>query len=146
MKVIFLDFNGIVDTYEDMDEINLGNLERLKKLCELCNASIVYSSSNRYSKFGKELIIKMMELGLNIVGLTPKLGSREEEINKYLEEHLEIDNYVVLDDDYDMDFRDRMIKLPMQGPGSLGFTEEYYDKAIKVLGIVKDKESIYGRK
>jgi hypothetical protein len=34
----------------------------------------------------------------------------------------------------------------MQGPGSLGFTEEYYDKAIKVLGIVKDKESIYGRK
>lgn len=146
MKVIFLDFNGIVDTYEDMDEINLGNLERLKKLCELCNASIVYSSSNRYSKFGKELIIKMMELGLNIVGLTPKLGSREEEINKYLEEHPEIDNYVVLDDDYDMDFGDRMIKLPMQGPGSLGFTEEYYDKAIKVLGIVKDKESIYGRK
>ena len=138
MKVIFLDFNGIVDTYEDMDEINLGNLERLKRLCELCNASVVYSSSNRYSKFGKELIIKMMELGLNIVGLTPKLDSREEEINKYLEEHPEIDNYVVLDDDYDMDFGDRMIKLPMQGPGSLGFTEEYY-VVIHSVGLFFDR-------
>ena len=103
MKVIFLDFNGIVDTYEDMDEINLGNLDRLKKLCELCNASVVYSSSNRYSRFGKELVSKMMELGLDIVGVTPKLGSREEEIRAYLEEHPEIDNYCVLDDDYDMD-------------------------------------------
>ena len=146
MKVIFLDFNGIVDTYEDMDEINLDNLERLKKLCTLCNASVVYSSSNRYSRFGRELISKMMELGLNIIGVTPKLNSREEEIRKYLEEHPEIDNYVILDDDYDMDFGNRMIKLPMQGPGSLGFTEEYYDKAVNVLGIVKDKENIYGRK
>ena len=146
MKVIFLDFNGIVDTYEDMDEINLDNLERLKKLCTLCNANVVYSSSNRYSRFGRELISKMMELGLNIIGVTPKLNSREEEIRKYLEEHPEIDNYVILDDDYDMDFGNRMIKLPMQGPGSLGFTEEYYDKAVNVLGIVKDKENIYGRK
>lgn len=146
MKVIFLDFNGIVDTYAEMDEINLGNLERLKKLCELCNASVVYSSSNRYSAFGKELISKMMELGLNIIGVTPKLNSREEEISKYLEEHPEVDNYCVLDDDYDMKvFGNRMIKLPMQAPGSMGFTEEYYDIAIDVLGVVKDKESRYGR-
>ena len=146
MKVIFLDFNGIVDTYDEMDEINLGNLERIKKLCELCNASVVYSSSNRYSRFGKELISKMMELGLDIIGVTPKLDSREEEISKYLEEHPEIDNYCVLDDDYDMkSFGNRMIKLPSQMTGSMGFTEEYYDKAIKVLGIVKDKESSYGR-
>lgn len=30
MKVIFLDFNGVLDTYERMDEINFDNLERLK--------------------------------------------------------------------------------------------------------------------
>ena len=93
MKVVFLDFNGIVDTYEDIIQITQ---KRLKKLL--------------------------------------------------LEEHPEIDNYVILDDDYDMDFGNRMIKLPMQGPGSLGFTEEYYDEAVKVLGIVKDKENMYGRK
>lgn len=146
MKVIFLDFNGIVDTYENMDEINLDNLNRIKRLCELCNASVVYTSSSRYSLFGKKLISKMMELGLNIIGVTPRLDSRENEISKYLDEHPEIDNYCVIDDDYDMDvFGERMIKLPVQGPGSLGFTEEYYDKAIKILGIVKDKENKYGR-
>ena len=50
MKVIFLDFNGIVDTYEDLDVINMDNLNRLKKLCNETGSSIVYTSSNRFSK------------------------------------------------------------------------------------------------
>ena len=147
MKVIFMDFNGILDTYDKIDEINISNLERLKNVCELCDAKVVYSSSNRYSKFGKDLIIQMIEMGLNIVGVTPKLSSRQEEILKYLEDNREIDNYCILDDDYDMKiFGDRMLKLPTQGPGSMGFTDEYYEKAIHILGIEKEMGNIYGRK
>ena len=45
MNVIFLDFNGVLDTYENMDEINEGNLQRLKHIVDETNAKIVISSS-----------------------------------------------------------------------------------------------------
>ena len=144
MKVVFLDFNGIVDTYEDLDEINVDNLNRLIELCDLTGSRVVYSSSNRNSKFGRELVLKMMEMGLDIIGFTPKLegkSNRELEIQTYLEEHPEIENYCILDDDYEMpSMEDRLVKLPVQSPGSMGFTEEYFNKAIKVLGIREDKK------
>jgi nucleoside-diphosphate-sugar epimerase len=142
MKVIFLDFNGIVDTYEEMDEINLDNLNRLIELCRLTDSKVVYSSSNRLSRFGRELVLKMIEQGLDIIGVTPKLdGNREEEIQTYLREHNEIINYCILDDDFDMPSMDEhLVKLPLQGPGSLGFTEEYFYKALKVLGLSEKKD------
>lgn len=34
MNVIFLDFNGVLDTNEKMDEIDRNNLLRLKKIVE----------------------------------------------------------------------------------------------------------------
>lgn len=45
MNVIFLDFNGVLDTYENMDEINKENLQRLKHIIEETNAKVVISSS-----------------------------------------------------------------------------------------------------
>ena len=32
MKVVFLDFNGVLDTYDEMDVIDKSNLNRLKKI------------------------------------------------------------------------------------------------------------------
>ena len=34
MNVIFLDFNGVLDTYENIDEINIDNLKRLKNIVD----------------------------------------------------------------------------------------------------------------
>lgn len=45
MDVIFLDFNGVLDTYENMDEINEGNLQRLKYIVQETNSKVVISSS-----------------------------------------------------------------------------------------------------
>lgn len=138
MKVIFLDFNGILDTWENMDEINEDNLNRLKRLVNETGANVVYSSSNRYSRFGKEIMLNLISNGINIIGVTPKLGERELEIKSYLETHEEIDNYCILDDDYDMNsMKEHMVKLPLQSEGSLGFTEEYYNEALNILGIKK---------
>ena len=141
MKVIFLDFNGIVDTYEEMDEINIDNLNRLIELCRLTDSKVIYSSSNRMSRFGRELVIRMSEEGLDIIDVLPKIdGNREEEIQSYLREHEEISNYCILDDDFDMpSMEDKLVKLPLQGPGSLGFTEEYFYKALRVLGLSEKK-------
>lgn len=151
MKVIFLDFNGIVDTYEDLDVVNMDNLNRLKKLCEITGSRIVYTSSNRFSKFGRELLSEMISKGLDIIDVTPKIeNKREEEIKMYLSCNAEIDNYCILDDDFDMpSMKDHLVKLPVQAPGSLGFTEEYYEKALKILGIKKELDNGglgYGRK
>ena len=44
MKVIFLDFNGVLDTYDNMDEINPDNLNRLKHIVDETNSKIVISS------------------------------------------------------------------------------------------------------
>ena len=148
MKIIFLDFNGVLDTWENMDIINDDNLNRLKRLVDETDSNVVYSSSNRYSRFGKSIMLKLISSGINIVGVTPKLSSREDEIKTYLNEHPDIVNYCIIDDDYDMEsMKEHMVKLPVQSEGSLGFTDEYYQQALNILGITKDKEFMsYGRK
>lgn len=45
MKVIFLDFNGILDTWCEMDVINYDNLQRLKRIVNETDSKIVISSS-----------------------------------------------------------------------------------------------------
>lgn len=44
MNVIFWDFNGVLDTYENIDKINKENLQRLKYIVDETNAKVVISS------------------------------------------------------------------------------------------------------
>lgn len=144
MNVIFLDINGVLDTNENMDIIDYGNLNRLKQLVDMFNAKVVISSSlknsfyltGHYSKFLQGIVDVLLETGIDIVGITPQGSSREEEIKMYIYNHPEISNYCILDDDYDMEsLKEHMVKLPMQmNDGQKGFTQEYLDKAISILG------------
>lgn len=143
MNVIFLDFNGILDTYDNLDVIDQSNLMRLKKLADMFDAKIVISSSlknsyyytGRYGKLLQDLINTLLENGIDVIGITPKAESREMEIKMYLEEHPEIDKFCILDDDYEMEsLKDNLVKLPMQMQiGHKGFTDEYLDKAISIM-------------
>ena len=45
MKVIFLDFNGVLDTSYKIDEVNYDNLQRLKHIVHETEANVVISSS-----------------------------------------------------------------------------------------------------
>ena len=150
MKVIFLDFNGILDTYENLDVIDEGNINRVKKLCDMTGSSVVFSSSGRFSVFGRGIMQQIIDYGIDIIGVTPKINNRrEEEIKAYLEEHPEIDNYCILDDDFDMpSMKEHLVKLPEQTKGSLGFTENYYQQALAILGLNKvigEESKKYGR-
>lgn len=144
MNVIFLDFNGVLDTNLNMDVIDQGNLLRLKSLVDMFDAKVVISSSlknpfyytGRYSRLFQSILDTLLESGIDVIGITPKGNSREEEILMYLNSHPEISNYCILDDDYDMEkLKEHLVKLPMQmSEGQMGFTQEYLDKAIGILG------------
>ncbi len=143
MIVIFLDFNGVLDTNNDMDVIDQGNLNRIKILADMFEAKVVISSSlknpfyynGRHSRMFQSILNTLLETGIDVIGITPKAESREEEIKMYLEAHPEISNYCIIDDDYDMEnLKEHLVKLPSQMEiGQEGFTQEYLDKAIKVL-------------
>ena len=70
MKVIFLDFNGVLDTYYSLDEIDKDNLLRLKKIVSDTGASIVISSS-----IIKELINILLENDIDVTRITPSKDS-----------------------------------------------------------------------
>lgn len=140
MKVIFLDFNGVLDTCDNMDVINKDNLLRLKKIVKETNFKIVISSSlknNSYreGKYSKNLIDclinPLMKDGIEVIGITPNKETREEEITAYLIDHPEIDNFCILDDEYEYKkYKDNFIKLDYLGNG---LQDKHINKAIKIL-------------
>jgi hypothetical protein len=148
MKVIFLDFNGILDTYENMDVIDSDNLNRLKRIVDECDAKVVLTTSNKnnYYRSGmirgilKYIIDSLLEAGIDVIGMVPMLDSREDEIHAYLDMHPEVEEFVILDDDYDMpSFRENLILLPSQmiGNEQRGLEDEHVEKAISILGKVE---------
>ena len=49
MKVIFLDFDGVINDYMTINEINEYNVEMLKKIVNETDAKVVVTSSHKYS-------------------------------------------------------------------------------------------------
>lgn len=143
MKVIFLDFNGVLDTWEKMDKIDPDNLKRLMHIVKETGAKIVLSSSvkNRYFVDGvlsymcRYLIDTLTQNDLEVIGMTPYASVREEEINLYLQAHPEIDSFCILDDDYYMEsLKDNLVKLPSQmNQYSKGLEDVHVSQAIKIL-------------
>jgi len=143
MKVVFLDFNGVLDTCENMDQIDKENLERLKYIVDKTGAKIVISSSlknsyyftGHFSKHLQKIIQEIESVGIEIIGITPYVGDREKEIELYLAGHPEIDTYCILDDDYEMEaLKENLVKLPPQMQiGQDGLNDEHVDLAIKIL-------------
>jgi hypothetical protein len=122
MKVIFLDFDGVITTYNSKWKIDMNNIKIINDICDKTNAKIVVTSSWRIGHRGDVLafngyltqyIIEHNYLDNvqdafdkfinNIVGMTKYIdGVRGDEIKSYMSEHLEVENYVILDDDSDM--------------------------------------------
>lgn len=113
MKVIFLDFDGVINNWDSPNIVNIENVEVLKLIQKEANAKIVATTSNKYS-FQRpngvsycessyyKYVIELTKLGIVIDDITPysKEQIREEEINLYLKSHPEIEQYVILDDEY----------------------------------------------
>lgn len=147
MKVIFLDFDGVINDYMTINEINEYNLEMLKRIVNETDAKIVVTSSHKQlyqmnnNKEGflnnNRYVRALKENGIDVVDWTPRIkqqetnyNEREQEILEYLKKHSEITQYLILDDDYIIEsVKEHEIFLDLQS----GLREKYIAPAIKIL-------------
>ena len=149
MKVIFLDFNGVLDIWENMNVVNQENLNRLKRIVAVTEAKIVISSSvktnyfytGQFNEVCKHLIASLKNANLEVAGITPLARGKELEIKAYLESHPEVENFCILDDDYEMPlFKEHIVKIPLQSEQNPnGLTDEHVEQAISILNKIKEK-------
>ena len=147
MKVIFLDFDGIINDYMTMDQINEENIEVLKTIVDETNAKVVVTSSHKY-KYQRNNDVEdflnnnyyvraLKESGIEVIDLTPYMilkekneNQREQEILEYLKNHPEITQYLILDDDYIIEsLKEHEIFLDVQA----GLREKHIIPAIRIL-------------
>lgn len=121
MKVVFLDYDGVVNTLwwgkkegkyrfrfgtpSDGKVNNEQAVQWVSEFCALNGYSIVVSSTWRYSdNYADCLRNAGLRPEVKIVGRTPALPEMErgDEIGRYLEEHPEVTEYLIFDDDGDM--------------------------------------------
>ena len=121
MNVIFLDFDGVLDTIhynstKDMEK----RIKILSDICKEYNCKVVIEASAKdaideetmqiNSDWVKSIFELFQKYGIECIGRTPNVIKRysensytpiwkEDEIRKYLFNHPEIEHYVVIDDD-----------------------------------------------
>ena len=120
MNIVFLDYDGVVNTlmFDGENKKPYFNFPRhnkvnnfqavcwLNELCKKYNAKIVVTSTWRTSDNYKECLYNGgLDKSIEILGRTKKLGTaRGIEIQEWLDEHeeLNIEKFVIFDDDADM--------------------------------------------
>lgn len=149
MKIIFLDFDGVI-TIPPKWYINADKIKYIKHIVDTTGAKIVVSSSWRRENV-KETINDMIGktkrcpknkmlywLIDNIYDVTSWFSDKKYngtgrggEIQTWLDKHPEVDNYVIIDDDGDM--LDSQLYHFVQTNYEDGITEIETTRAIKVL-------------
>lgn len=153
-KVVFLDFDGVITTLKSNWNIDNSKVDMVKQICDATGAKIVISSSWRrctVEKTIEDITIGEELIGHNpfpyheyIVDVTPRMyglkkGNKEKhyglcrgvEIDRWLWEHEDVTNYVILDDDSDMLLYQK--KHFIKTHALRGISKRDVEKAIKIL-------------
>lgn len=149
MKVVFLDIDGVLNCHrtcialggiphnidpKSVAQLDPVGLSLIRRIVEASGAKVVLSSTWRILHRWQDVGVA---LDLPIIGATPR-GTlagyeRGHEIAAWLEDHVEVTHYAIIDDDSDM--------LAHQKPyfvhtsGFDGFTWANAEKLAQVLGI-----------
>lgn len=116
MNIVFLDYDGVVNTPmwnkdgtrcrfnfpSDNMVNNFQCVQWVSEFCEKHNCSIVVTSTWRLDDNYKECLINGgLRSGVKIVGATPFLHHKDrcEEIHAWLNEHPEVEKFIIFDDD-----------------------------------------------
>ena len=161
MRVIFLDFDGCLNSvgsfiynnrlvlmgltkipsYESFDPIACSNLQYV--LEELPDVQVVVSSTwRKYKTLAalQEIFKTNNLLPERMIGTTPESeeGYRGKEIESWLKDHPEVTEFVIVDDDSDMEpYMDRLVKTD----GRNGFTFTDAEKVIEMFGGKDEKQN-----
>lgn len=154
MKVIFLDVDGVLNCnstkqripYYDFLGIEDRLVEVLAKLVKRTKAKIILSSSWRNGWIPNEwgdqethgiyLDYKLAQYKLEIYDYIPQISGwrRGAEINEWLEEHGDVTEYVIIDDEYFPDFKDYKLGAHViRTSTKTGLTEKHIKRAEKIL-------------
>jgi len=150
MKVIFLDFDGVLLTLSDYVRLAKSGLS-LDDLCpskavqnlfqELLartNAKIVVSSSFRIGRTTAELETLLQSWGCSnghVLGRTSDMKTRGEEIEEWLKQrehtHMDVDRFVILEDDvFDLG---NMLPWVVKTEFEVGLTQRHVDEVVERL-------------
>jgi hypothetical protein len=172
MKIIFLDFDGVLNhekfykerfekRYEEgamsypLSEIDREAVENLNFLCKETDAKIVISSTWRHSglDYCKDALERSGFIG-EIIDITPDLRSnnclRGNEILKWIKDNKDkvgpyynFTEYVILDDDSDMLYWQRNNFILIDRFVGLTMGNVYQAKKILNGGKIKDNDEMY---
>ena len=127
MNVIFLDFDGVINTHHDKNikdkdyvQIIEDRIKILSKICNKYNCKVVIEASSKDNineetletdvDWIKDIFKLFKKYNIECIGRTPSITKalnnytylsiwKEDEIRLYLFNHPEIEHYVVIDDD-----------------------------------------------
>ena len=166
MKVIFLDKDGVLNsknylmkekqirssfskilkTEEDkiryeMFSVNPKCLHCLKEIILETGVFVVLTNADRFNVYYQQLLDMC---NIPVYGVTPYLGSKRNlEIDTYLNEHPEITDYIIIDDEeisFSREQRRHLIKTDSYLNGN-GLKEENVEEAISYLNGMQRKKS-----
>lgn len=166
MKVIFLDFDGVITIPDTKWNISLEHIKRVKDICDKTSAKLVISSSwQRYGRKGesrkervanwlngplmkdikdiKEPIKKFFEdYTYDMSGrFYNEFGNvRGSDIKSWLVRNPDVDNYVIIDDEGDM--LDEQLFNFVQTDWSFGIQDREVQLAIDVLNNIQPRNSL----
>lgn len=158
MKVIFLDKDGVLNSDDFFDktdkqenegteiDVDIEKVKLLKEALDATGASVVVTASARYTRSGQALMQLLRDYQI-FADLTPLIGNeRGLEIRKWLSEHPDTEDFVILDDEvfdsYDEGLMSKLIKIS-NGNGrnfGEGLLQKDIDEIIQRLGKRKQKE------
>ncbi len=132
-NVMFLDYDGVVNIfypggYERFSEPLVANVSRL---CRQFDLNIVVSSSWKMSPdYADYLYEAGLDPDVKVFGKTDDIpGLREDEIKKYLQDHIYIDKFIILDDGLFNELRPYQVRTMM----TEGFNDEKLEEAIRLF-------------
>lgn len=151
MKIIFLDFDGVITTPKSGWNIDNNKCLLIKEICDKTGAKIVISSSWRHRTVEETIkqnhledwILKDYVVGVTISLMTDPVKFefedrycdnfliRGNEIDYYIKNH-NVENYVILDD-YSDEILDTQKKHLVQTYSYEGISEKDVQKAINIL-------------
>lgn len=137
--VVFLDFDGVVNDIRNRDvRIDERFVAEIKRVLEATGASVVVISSQ---EMDERYIEPLVQMGLNIHDCLPSLpydefqnvkdeDMKEARILRYLENHSEVRNFVIIEDDSVMkELYDHQVFIEKCD----GFCSRYVEPTIRIL-------------